>query len=129
MTPGIRVGTMTIRGPHHPQDVVCTLGRFCRLMHPAFMDKRDAVELLLQHGGDPRQKSDTGDEPKMIAPSAELRALLAEWDEAPERTEKLQAERAARIDSGQWRPPTPCRHWRPRWQYRRTQPGSPHLQG
>ena len=72
------------------------------LWRAAFMDKRECVQLLLEHGGDPRIASDQSDTPQMVAPSAELKAALSEWPR--ERTDELKAQREA-ANTQQWQPP------------------------
>ena len=73
------------------------------LWRAAFMDRRECVELLLQHGADPTIHSVTLDTAACVAPSAELKEIIAEFPR--ERTLQLQAERAAYLDSNQWKPP------------------------
>ena len=73
------------------------------LWRAAFMDRRECVELLLKHGADPMLHSVTLDTPACVAPSADLKAMIAEFPR--ERTLQLQAERAAYLEAHQWKPP------------------------
>lgn len=74
------------------------------LWRAAFMDHAETVEALLKRGADPRIKSDAADTPSMVAPKAELKALLDGWD--IEETVRLMAENEKRLE-GQWQPPPP----------------------
>lgn len=67
------------------------------------MDRRECVELLLEHGADPSLHSVTLDTAHCVAPSPELKALIADFP--PERTAQLMAEREQLLVAEQWRPP------------------------
>ncbi|KAH0617291.1 hypothetical protein JD844_015327 [Phrynosoma platyrhinos] len=101
----VRFGCEAAAGEPDSQSFLVATGAFNRtpLYRAAFGGHLAAVELLLQHGADPRLYADDGNTPEQVATLESLVTILSSWDIGltDSMLQKMEAERQRRAQQDQ----------------------------